>query len=538
MSLAELLKNKKSENTVDHTKKPSGISNVTESIILPEKNYFIGRCLAFSIDQSSIQMAAVNHIFNSRKIIDIRKSYIPIKDADENLKRIFIDQEITAFLDEHATRNTKIIISLSGNDTSFRTFLIPNLNKKELASAIQFEVKKQIPFPIEDCIYDYQPIYKIADDKRVGLKIALHAATNKYIDRNLSYFKGHNIGVNSIVHSYYTGGQLLRCLPDFDNNISYTLLNIRNNTSEIAFYRGSFLEFFHISNNGTSMLGQTLNSTKMEYLAETLASEINTSLDFYTGQYRSSNLSKIFVHGDLSYSDDLIKLLVSKTNTEFERFPIEKLSFMQNQNFPALGTASVCLPALAAASCNVKMINLLPEKYKTIRKIKRLDFTGRLVITALVLLLTSCWWYFNDSIRMGKENNQSLYKQVENFRSSDAYHTYNLLKSRIVTTQAYLNKTLQDPSFLSLNLKELSLITKDGIHLTRFNYENKNTDNNITIQGKTISTTIPPEIIITEYIENLNASPYYKDVTLVRHSKNKLKNGFEIEFTLTTRGII
>ena len=538
MSLTGLFKKKKPVDPVKEPKKSFTTSPLTESIITPKRSRFNGRCLAFSIDQSSIQMAAVRHLFNYRKIIDIRKVYIPTIDTDENTKREFINQEILSFLDEHATRKSRVIISLSGNETSFRTFLIPQMKKSELDSAIKFEVKQQIPFPVEDCIYDYQPIYKIADDKRIKLKIALHAATKKYINANLSYFKDHEINVSSIVHSHSTVGQLLRYLPNFNDNISYTLLNIGRDSSEISFYRGASLEFFHVSNNGTSMLGQTSSSTQMEYLAETLASEINTSLDFYSGQYHSQSHSKIFVHGDLCYCDEIIELLISKVGTEFERFPIEKLSFLKNQESSDLDIASVCLPALAAASCDVKMINLLPEKIITAQKVNSLDFAGRLALSALVLFLGGAWWYLSGDIRSRDEKTQSLYKQVEDFRSSDAYHTYNLLKSKIATTQAYLNQAKQNPSFLSLNLKELSLITREEIYLTRLIYENKVAGENITINGKAASPAVPPEILLAEYVENLNASPFYKDVTLVRHTKHELKEGFEIEFTLTMRGII
>jgi len=534
MSLVGLFKKKK----LEEPKRSATASTMTERIITPKKLRFNGRCLAFSINQSSVQMAAVSHLFNSRKIIDIRKSYIPNTETDDNARVEFINQEIGLFLDKHATRRSKIIITLSGNETSFRTFLIPQLKKSELASAIRFEVKKQIPFPVEDCFYDYQPIYKIADDKRIRFKIALHAATKRYINNNLSYFNDNEINISSIVHSHSIVGQLLRYLPEFDDNISYTLLNIGRNNSEIAFYRGTSLEFFHVSNNGTSMLGQTSSSTQMEYLAETLASEINTSLDFYSGQYRSQHYSKILVHGDLCYSDEIIELLISKVGTEFVRFPIEKLSFLQNQKFPDLDAASVCLPALAAASCNVKMINLLPEKIKTAQKIKILDFTARTALSILVLLLASGWWYMSDNIRSKKAKLQRSNKQVEDFRSSEEYHTYNLLKSKIATTQAYLNQTQQDPSFLSLNLKELSLITKEGIYLKRLFYEDKNSGDNITIYGNVISSEVPPEILLAEYVENLNASPFYKDVVLARHTKHELKNGFEIEFTLSMRGII
>ncbi len=47
-------------------------------------------------------------------------------------------------------------ICISGQDLIIRTFEIPKLPSNELQSAINFEVKKYIPFKLEELVYNFQ----------------------------------------------------------------------------------------------------------------------------------------------------------------------------------------------------------------------------------------------------------------------------------------------------------------------------------------------------------------------------------------------
>ncbi len=57
-----------------------------------------------------------------------------------------------------------------------------------------------------------------------------------------------------------------------------------------------------------------------EYFAESLASEIQNSLDYYSGQFASRFGSQLYIYGDLAYSDDLIELLDNRFELEFRAF--------------------------------------------------------------------------------------------------------------------------------------------------------------------------------------------------------------------------
>ena len=52
---------------------------------------------------------------------------------------------------------------------------------------------------------------------------------------------------------------LLPSLSDFDPSRAYTLVYIGEHGSEVAFYRGATLEFFHQSSAGTAMFAPTDN---------------------------------------------------------------------------------------------------------------------------------------------------------------------------------------------------------------------------------------------------------------------------------------
>ena len=61
---------------------------------------------------------------------------------------------------------------------------------------------------------------------------------------------------------------------------------------------------------------------------------------------------------------------------------------------------------------------------------------------------------------------------------------------------------------------------------------------NLTLQGLVISDNIPPEVILAEYAETLASSPFYDDVSVVRHIKKSEDDKFIIEFAINLKGII
>lgn len=512
--------------------------SVSEVVIRPRRGFAFGRHLSFSIDDSSIQMAVVSHIGRKKRILDIRKVYIPNHLTGRPDRANFIGEAIDEFHSEFGRRWARVSVTISGKETAFRTFFMPLLKKRELDSAVCFEAKKQVPFPLEDSAFDYRPVFKVLGGRQARYKIALHTSTRRLVEEQMEPFHQNNIAISAVYLSQDVIGRLLTHLPNFDAEALSTVINITRNHSEISFYRGSNLEFFHISPVGSSLLAQQTDKGGFEGFAETLSTEIQTSLDYYAGQYPRGPADRILVYGDLAYSSELLEQLNGYTGIEFERFPTELLDFVPEGKYRFAEVLPVCLPVLASAVCSARIANLLPAKDRLKQDEKKVDRLAQVALIILTLALVVGWALMKQNSAIAQNNLISLNRQMEGFKNSEAYHTYNVLKRQIANYQAYLEKTRKPPSYLNLNLKELSLLTPTTIRLFNLAYEPEKSSENFTIQGVVTSIEIPPEVLLAEYVEDLSGSPFFENVTLMKYVKRRVGDAFKIEFQIDMKGIV
>ncbi|MFQ6007761.1 MAG: pilus assembly protein PilM [Candidatus Zixiibacteriota bacterium] len=528
---------KRRTNTGKKGKAPVDDS-LREINVRPRRRFVFGRHLAFAIDDSSVQMAVVSHYGRAKRIRDVRKVSIPPELIGVPAQSDFIANTVENYIDTFGRLGSKVSLAISGKETVLRTFLTPMMKKRQLATAVHFEAKKQIPFALEDCIYDYRTVTKIIGAGKIRFKVTLHAATRRLVDENLEPFRQRKITVSWAYHSQEAIGQCLRHLSDYNVDKHYTLINIDHDHSEISFYRGSLLEFYHVATIGSSILGKRSGQEHFENFAQLLATEIQTSLDYYAGQYQRSTSDKVFVYGDLAYNNALFQMLKRHTGFEFERFPAEKLNFVSTDKYSFARALPVCLPALASSVCDVNLANLLPAEDRLRLLIRKIHSTAQVGLAILLLVLTIGWGVLKAKTTIAEHKLVDFNQQVESFKNSPAYHTYNQLMRQIASDRAYIDKVKELPSYLSLNLKELSLLTPPTIRLFHLAYQTGNTDRNFTIQGVATSKDIPPEIIVAEYVETLNSSPFFEKVTLSKHVKRKVRTGFEIEFQIEMWGIV
>ncbi|UCD63336.1 MAG: pilus assembly protein PilM [Candidatus Zixiibacteriota bacterium] len=506
--------------------------------IHPRQNHYVGTILSFSINDHSVQMAATRHWGKLRRLLDIKKEYFPKDQTTRKARQEVLRRAIAGFISKNGRYGSKIALALSGKETTFRTFLMPEMKRKELKSAIEFEVRKQIPFPIEDCIYGYRPTYRIERDGVAQLKIALHAATKRFVHEQLEPFEALGLKVDIIYHTQDVIGQFLKHLPNFDEEKNYTLLNIGLKSTEISFYKGSTLEFSHATPVSSSMLGIHPEQTKYEFFAELIANEIQTSLDYYAGQYSVTAQEKIYVYGDLAYSDELLDLLNDRSGIELEPMAVQRLIHLTARDEAQADDFPVCLPVLAGSTCQSSLASLLPHDQQTARLDAKYHMYGKLSVAALIALLTLSWMIMRANLGASKHTLAELERQVSEFRNSEAFHTYNLIKREIARDQSYLELTKKAPSYLALNLKELSHLAPAQVRLLYLDYNPEIDDKNFYLHGLVISKDIPPEIILAEFVEDLSASGFYDGVQIVRHVKKLIEDRFEIDFQIRMWGVV
>ena len=510
----------------------------TETALPPKSLNRFGRRLAFAVDQTGVQMAAATRLVRNTRLIDIRKTYFPSRLEGLDEKAAFASQAIEEYVRRYGGRRAHITALINGPETAFRIFAMPSLPEEMLRNAVAFEAKKQVPFPIQECQYDFRQVYRVGADGRAGVKVGLIAATKRAIEECIQPLASAGITVESVQHAHDVLGQLLGNLPDFGDENLYTLVNVQRYRTEISYYRGSNLEFYHVCSLGSSFLANRSDLTVFEYFAESLAGEIQNSLDYYTGQYSGQFTSRIYIYGDLAYTDELIDLMHDHFGYEFRRFPAESLRFLRQSNQVSADALPVCLPVLATCLNTVKLADLLPEKLAREQKQRRVNQYGTAILALLAAVLAIGWLAAKSQITTAQKQLEAAKIQVESLKRTRLYDTYDLLKQDIATGQTYLQLTGPGSSYFASEMKELSRLTPLSIRLITCELNPDMPDKNFTLHGMAASSKIPPEVIVAEYIEGLLSSPLFDQVKIVNYAKGRGPLGFELVFTLTLKGAV
>ena len=204
---------------------------------------------------------------------------------------------VTAIVDELKRNNVKAHeanICLAGKDLIIRTFEIPTLRASELPTAINFEVKKYIPFKVTDLVSDFQ----VLPDKAIRKNLILFAGIKREtLDKYLVILGQLKIKTMSIEYAAFS-------------TIRFLQLNGQNKKGIIGLLSVGFQEedetnftvladgfpLFSRDINLTTGLGDLSKPDKLQVseILEKLKTEIRVSLDYYHRKFPVRNIQRIF----------------------------------------------------------------------------------------------------------------------------------------------------------------------------------------------------------------------------------------------------
>lgn len=196
-------------------------------------------------------------------------------------------------------------ICVSGQDLIIRTFEIPAIPQNELRSAINFEVKKYIPFKLEELIYDFQ----VEPDKKSKTSMVLFVGVKKEVlDGYISVSKQLNLKVNAIEYSAFSLQRFLRLSGATEAGVVACLCFDLNNEDEINFmvFENGFPLFTRdiILTAGGRDLDKN-NAGDLMAKQEKLKNEIRVSQEYYRRKFPENEIKKFFVISGTQMHEDL-----------------------------------------------------------------------------------------------------------------------------------------------------------------------------------------------------------------------------------------
>jgi type IV pilus assembly protein PilM len=118
-------------------------------------------------------------------------------DADpDQLTREALDQ----FLSRNSLKGDLVAIAVPGQSGLARFVKLPPVEEKKVGDIVKFEAKQQIPFPLEEVVWDYQKIGSgaVADGFALETEIGLFAMKRDIIARGLQHYQDVGVEVDII----------------------------------------------------------------------------------------------------------------------------------------------------------------------------------------------------------------------------------------------------------------------------------------------------------------------------------------------------
>jgi type IV pilus assembly protein PilM len=255
------------------------------------------------------QLISIVETKGSKPINYIQVSQATVSAGELLEEKVPVPVKLAALLKDELVKNNieanEAIVSISGKDLIVRTFEMPILPSQELDTAVNFEVKKYIPFKIEDLISDFQ--YKL--DKTIQKTRVLFVGIKKEaLDNYLNILSQVGIKIKSIEYSAFSLLRLLK-LADIKEKGIIAVVNIDITKDDEA----NFVvldDGFPLFSRDISLTGGYEEIAKDEeaqssITSEKLKREIQISLGYYVRKFPSKNISKIFFITNPNYRADL-----------------------------------------------------------------------------------------------------------------------------------------------------------------------------------------------------------------------------------------
>ena len=384
-----------------------------------------------------------------------------------------VREALEQFLSRNNVAGDRVAVCVSGQAGLSRFFKPPPVEVKTLPDIVKYEVKQQIPFPIEDVIWDWQQLGgTVVDGRAVDAEVGLFAMKREAVFRALRPFDDVDVEVDIVQLSPLSIFNVvchdrIEDLPDpedFDPENppeSTVVMSMGTDTTDLIVTNGLKLWLRNIpigGNHFTKQLSRDMKLTqaKAEHLKRNarqsenpkaifkamrpvfndLVNEVQRSLTFFESNEKAAEIGEIVLLGNAAKLPGLRQFLGKQLEidiakvSEFNKLKggdvVTQPTFANNllSYAPCYG---LCIQGLKKGKLKT---NLLPEEIVVERIIRAkkpwvLAAVGALALGLLLgyFFKTNAWWRANDAYTdsSGTAWSQAISKVDQTKKISDGF---------------------------------------------------------------------------------------------------------------------
>jgi Tfp pilus assembly protein PilN/ribosomal protein L7Ae-like RNA K-turn-binding protein len=444
-------------------------------------------------------------------------------------------------------------ICISGQDLVIRTFEIPLIPQSELKGVISFEVKKYIPFKLEELDYDYQILFNSKNKTSLVLFVGIK---KEILNNYLSIFKQLNLKIRVFEYSAFSILRLLKIGGINDVGVKAVLCFDLNNEDEANFsvFENGFSLFsrdFMLTQEPAGF-EQVVEADRIQKL-EKLKNEIKISLDYYKRKFPEKALKDISLVSDKESHQQL---------TAFSTEASIPIKFVETQKILGKSAtySSVLIKSFAASLFKVIplkiKINLVGAKLKTAKVVAglgkqpsalleglKLDF--RYIILGIIIY-AAVFGYGLMRIKPVKEEINSIINQRVKVNSpveGNSIDELSELGSRYTKKINNLDNLIKNQKYVTYPLDAIPRALPNGVWLSSFNFNQKGpTGMELILNGRVYLADNEKEVeAVNVFLLNLKKDPVFsknfKEININSIDRSIIEEKNVLVFTIVCRNI-
>jgi type IV pilus assembly protein PilM len=314
---------------------------------------------------------------------------------DESTRPARTQAAMAELLGRQKIGNDPVIVAVPGNQTFFRPFELPPAPANRLAGIVGFEARNQIPFPIDEVLWDFKQLAPSDDGQ---MRVGLIAVRRELIDQIIALVKQFNLRLEAIQVAPFALYNLVRYelgsdqpwlvldggarvtdfvvadgeefwfrpLPQSGNDLTRCLEQKFRMTFEEA-------EDLKLKMGGSKQAGQIFQV--IEPMLRNLAGDIQRTIGYYKGIRKNSDIQSILAVGsafrlpgmldflrrtidiDINYLDQLNRIrLAPNVDAAWWQEELPSMAVALGLGIQGLGLAAVEMELLPESIRNERML--------------------------------------------------------------------------------------------------------------------------------------------------------------------------------------
>jgi type IV pilus assembly protein PilM len=320
---------------------------------------------------------------------------------------------IATFAQRNDLKGSRVVISVPGQQTLTRFTKMPPVEEKKIPDMVQYEASQQIPFDMDEVVWDYQ-VFKEKDSPDV--EVGIFAIRKELIRNYIAYFTDAGIEPFIVQTSPMASYNTAKYESVAAEGKAAVLLDMGALATDLIVIEGNriwsrpvpiggnrfteaLVAAFKISFRKAEKLKRTAATSKyarqvfqaMRPVFADLVSEIQRSIGFYTSTHREAHVTRVIGMGNAFLLPGLQKFLTQNLQIEVDRLtgfkkmiaPTNDRTPIFNANVMSFGVAyGLALQGMGLASVSSNLIPLETKKSLLWKK-KQTWFYGAAACLAL-----------------------------------------------------------------------------------------------------------------------------------------------------------